>query len=72
MEARIEVIAEDPVSGVQSRTNTAYAVYVALDDDRLPRPVPALIAENEIEERRLREGEARQAYRLQNRHEAEG
>jgi uncharacterized protein (TIGR00369 family) len=66
MEARVEVIAEDPVSGSQSRTNTAYVVYVALDDDRCPRPVPRLIAETEIETRRMREGEKRQAYRLAN------
>jgi uncharacterized protein (TIGR00369 family) len=64
MEARVEVIAEDPVSGSQSRTNTAYIVYVALDDDRRPRPVPRLIAETENEIRRMRDGEKRQAYRL--------
>jgi uncharacterized protein (TIGR00369 family) len=69
MEARVEVIAEDPVSGTQSRTNTAYAVYVALSDERIPRPVPQLKAETEIEARRMKEGEKRQAYRLKNRRE---
>ncbi|TFH36067.1 MAG: acyl-CoA thioesterase, partial [Anaerolineales bacterium] len=44
MEARVEVIAEDPVTGVQSHTNTAYLVYVALDDERQPHPVPKLLA----------------------------
>jgi acyl-CoA hydrolase len=67
MEARVEVIAEDPVSGTCSRTNTAYAVYVALDDERRPRPVPPLIAVTEIQKRRLREGKERQARRLANR-----
>jgi len=69
MEARVEVIAEDPVSGEQSRTNTAYAVYVALDDDRNPHPVPELIAESETQKRRMQEGKRRQAYRLKNRQE---
>jgi acyl-CoA hydrolase len=69
MEARVEVIAEDPVSGIQSRTNTAYIVYVALNDERKPSPVPRLKAETETESRRMKEGERRQALRLKNRHE---
>jgi uncharacterized protein (TIGR00369 family) len=67
MEARVEVIAEDPVSGTQSRTNTAYAVYVALDDERKPRSVPPLIAETDQQKRRMSEGKERQARRLANR-----
>jgi len=69
MEARVEVIAEDPVTGVQSHTNTAYLVYVALDDNRKPRQVPELLVETNIEIRRMREGKKRQAYRLKNRRE---
>lgn len=69
MEARVEVIAEDPVSGEQSRTNTAYAVYVALDDERNPRPVPRLLAETELQKRRMQEGKKRQDFRLRNRQE---
>ncbi len=67
MEARVEVIAEDPVSGTQARTNTAYAVYVALDDERKPRPVPPLLAETKTEILRMEAGKKRQAYRLANR-----
>lgn len=67
MEARVEVIAEDPVSGAQARTNTAYAVYVALDDERKPRPVPPLLAETKTEILRMEAGKKRQAYRLANR-----
>jgi uncharacterized protein (TIGR00369 family) len=67
MEARVEVIAEDPVSGTQARTNTAYAVYVALDDERKPRPVPPLLAETKTEIHRMEAGKKRQAYRLANR-----
>ena len=68
MEARVEVIAEDPVSGVQSRTNTAYVVYVALNDEHKPHPVPRLKAETESEARRMKAGAQRQALRLKSRH----
>lgn len=71
MEVRVRVIAEDPVSGSKSQTNTAYLVYVALDDERLPKPVPRLVAETEIEKRRMVEGEKRQAYRLSQRQDDE-
>jgi uncharacterized protein (TIGR00369 family) len=69
MEARVQVIAENPISGRRTHTNTAYVVYVALDDNRNPRTVPPLIPENEVEERRLKAGEQRQAYRLSQRAE---
>jgi acyl-CoA hydrolase len=39
-------------------------VYVALDENGRPRPVPPLIAETEFEARRLGSGRERQAYRL--------
>lgn len=67
MEARVEVIAEDPITGAQSHTNTAYLVYVALDEERKPYPVPSLLPETETEIRRMREGKKRQSYRLKNR-----
>ena len=69
MEARVEVIAEDPITGAQFHTNTAYLVYVALDEERKPRPVPSLLPETDTEIRRMREGKKRQAYRLANRRE---
>lgn len=64
MESRVQVVAENPISGVQTHTNTAYLVYVALDDAGRPRRVPRLIAETPSEERQLLAGEERQAYRL--------
>lgn len=67
METRVQVIAEDPVSGERSHTNTAYLVYVALDERGRPAPVPALIPESELEKKRLEEGAQRQAYRLSQR-----
>jgi acyl-CoA hydrolase len=67
MEARVAVTAEDPINGTQAHTNTAYLVYVALDDRGLPKPVPRLLAESELENRRMVEGSKRQEYRLQQR-----
>ncbi len=64
METRVQVIAEDPITGRQTHTNTAYLVYVALDDQRRPRPVPRLVPETEEEIRRMEAGAHRQAYRL--------
>lgn len=67
METRVQVIAEDPVSGERSHTNTAYLVYVALDERGRPVPVPALIPESDLEKKRMEEGAERQAYRLSQR-----
>jgi uncharacterized protein (TIGR00369 family) len=64
IESRVEVIAEDPLTGRRTHTNTAYLVYVALDDRGRPVVVPRLIAETDPEKRRMREGQARQAHRL--------
>ena len=67
MEATVEVHAENPITGTQTHTNTAYLVYVALDDAGRPTPVPPLLAETEEEKQRLEEGQARQQRRLQER-----
>lgn len=65
MEAEVLVIAENPITGEQVDTNTAYLVYVALDETGiLPVAVPPLLAETPEEEVRLAAGVARQADRL--------
>jgi uncharacterized protein (TIGR00369 family) len=64
MEAEIHVVAENPITGQCTHTNTAYVVYVALDENDNPVTVPALIPENEVERRRMEAGAARQAHRL--------
>lgn len=66
MEAEVHVTSENPITGECTHTNTAYLVYVALDENGQPCAVPPLFAENEIEQRRLEAGKARQAYRLAN------
>jgi acyl-CoA hydrolase len=67
MEAAVEVHAENPITGEQTHTNTAYLVYVALDDDGRPTSVPPLLAETEEEKQKLAEGQARQERRLKQR-----
>lgn len=63
MEAEVKVTAEDPLTGECTSTNTAFLVYVALDDDRKPAEVPPLIPETEEQQLRMEEGRARQQYR---------
>lgn len=67
METRVQVLAENPISGERTYTNTAYLVYVALDEQGHPIPVPKLIAETDTEKKRMSDGEKRQAYRLSQR-----
>jgi uncharacterized protein (TIGR00369 family) len=64
LEAEVHVVAENPITGERTHTNTAYLVYVALDENGKPVPVPRLIPETEEQRRRMEEGKARQAYRL--------
>lgn len=64
LEAEIHVVAENPITGECTHTNTAYVVYVALAENGIPAPVPGLIPENEAELERMKEGKARQEYRL--------
>lgn len=64
LEAEVQVTAENPITGECVHTNTAYLVYVALDEDGHPAAVPPLIAENEAHARRMQEGRKRQEYRL--------
>ncbi len=64
MEAQVDVIAENPVTGECVYTNTAFFVYVALGEYDRPTPVPPLIPETEEHRLRMEGGRARQAYRL--------
>lgn len=63
LEVSVRVLAEDPVAGTVTHTNSAYLVYVALDDDLRPTAVPALIPETEEERVQYEAGRERQAKR---------
>jgi acyl-CoA hydrolase len=71
MEVRLEVSAQNLLSGKVSHTNTAYFVYVALDDLGQPTPVPPLMLETPDEQRRWQAGQRRQAQRLAQRYSSE-
>jgi uncharacterized protein (TIGR00369 family) len=65
MEAEVEVIAENPITGERTHTNTAYLVYVALDDHGRPTAVPPLKVETEEQKQRMEKAQQRQQRRLQ-------
>ena len=64
MEVEVQVQAENPITGERTHTNTAYLVYVALDDDGNPVPVPPLKAETEEEKQKMEQANERQQRRL--------
>jgi uncharacterized protein (TIGR00369 family) len=64
MECGVRVEAEDPLTGIIRHVNSAYLVFVAVDEKGRPRPVPPLIAESEDERRRQREAKLRRERRI--------
>ena len=64
MEAEVQVTAKNPITGERTHTNTAYLVYVALDENEKPTAVPALTAETEEDAERMKQAEARQKRRI--------
>ena len=64
MEVEVLVEAENPMTGEKTHTNSAYVVYVALDESGQPHEVPALLAESDAERERMARGKERQAERL--------
>ena len=67
MECGVRVEAEDPLTGVIRHVNSAYLVFVAVDEAGKPRPVPPLIAESDDERRRQREAKLRRERRIDHR-----
>jgi len=64
IEVEVQVVAENPITGEQTHTNTAYLVYVALGEDGKPVPVPLLRADNPAEKARMQAARERQERRL--------
>jgi acyl-CoA hydrolase len=69
LEVGVRVEAENVVTGRHVHAATAYLVFVAVDDEGQPRPVPPLRAETE--EERRREGESRRRREVRMAHKAE-
>lgn len=65
MEAAVEVIAENPITGERTHTNTAYLVYVALDNKGRPTAVPPIQAETDDDRRKMAQAQERQKRRLE-------
>lgn len=68
MEVHVTVDAENPFSGDRLRTNSAFIVYVALDERGRPTPVSPLECETDEQRRRMEQGAQRQQQRLERRH----
>jgi acyl-CoA hydrolase len=64
LEVGVRVDAENYITGRHVHTSSAYLVYVALDGEGKPRPVPPVIAESETEKQRQREARLRREARL--------
>ena len=63
LEVRVDSWVEQ-LSGERSLVNRAYLVYVALDDDGAPTPVPPFTPETEEERAECAAAEARRKHRL--------
>jgi acyl-CoA hydrolase len=64
MEVRVEVRSEDPLTGEQIRTCSAFLTFVAIDADGHPTEVPPLIPETAEEKRHYERALERRDYRL--------
>jgi acyl-CoA hydrolase len=64
IETRVTIEAENVVSGVVRPVSSAFFVYVAIDADGRPTPVPPLIVETDAARQRWQEAERRRARRL--------
>jgi acyl-CoA hydrolase len=64
MEVEVRVEAENLLTGERTHTNSAYFIYVALDENGQPTVVPRLDLVNDEERRRYEEGRQRQEHRL--------
>ncbi|HEV8638748.1 MAG TPA: acyl-CoA thioesterase [Chloroflexota bacterium] len=64
MEVIVSVEAEDVVRGTRRRTSDAFLVYVALDEQGHPRPVPPLLVETPEQRALGQAAEVRRQARL--------
>jgi acyl-CoA hydrolase len=69
LEVGVKVFSEHPLTGERRHTTSAYLTFVALDEDRQPKPVPEAICETAEDRRRYREALVRRKRRLSGRGE---
>jgi acyl-CoA hydrolase len=68
LEVGVKVFSENPLTGETRHTTSAYLTFVALDDQRQPKPVPAVLCATQEDRRRHREALVRRRARLAHRH----
>ncbi|HYU92454.1 MAG TPA: acyl-CoA thioesterase [Actinomycetota bacterium] len=64
LEVGVRVESENVLSGERTHTGSAYLVFVALDEQGKPRPVPSVIAQGQSQRRRQKEAKIRRQTRL--------
>ena len=67
--AKIEATFVEALGGMRKLVNTAYLVFVALDENQRPAEVPKLMLENEQERDEFENGRRRQALRKERRNQ---
>ena len=65
MEVGVRLDSEDPSTGARTHVATSYLTFVAIDAERMPRPVPPIVPESDEEKRRFHDAELRRQSRLQ-------
>ncbi len=65
MEIGVRVESEDPLTGARTHVASSYLTFVALDHNRRPKVVPAVLPSTPDEQRRFKAAELRRASRLQ-------
>jgi acyl-CoA hydrolase len=63
MEVGVEVIAEDVISGDKRHIASSYVIYVAVDENRKPTPVPPLVPANDEERAIIERARLRRLHR---------
>ena len=64
MEAEVQVTAENLITGERTHTNTAYLVYVGLNESNQPTTIPQLALETEDDKARYEQAKLRQQRRV--------
>lgn len=64
LEVGVRVESENVLSDERTHTGSAYLVFVALDEEGKPRPVPSVVAQGQTQRRRQKEAKIRRQTRL--------
>ena len=68
LEVGVKVFSENPLTGERRHTTSAYLTFVALDESRRPKVVPAVLCETAEDRRRYQQALARRKARLAHRY----